>query len=105
MSETLIEPDVPGVVQRLAFIIEKCANEAIDTEDIFKIGLSGKLFIRPLINIILHPFFLFFPPVKHGPPVPYSALPFHLFAGYFDRARTHIHTHTHTPLPFPLPTR
>lgn len=42
MSETLIEPDEAGVVQRLAQIVEKAANEAIDTEDIFKIGLSGQ---------------------------------------------------------------
>ncbi|XP_011495319.1 PREDICTED: 6-phosphogluconolactonase [Ceratosolen solmsi marchali] len=46
MSEILIEPDVSGVVQRLALIIEKCANEAIDTEDIFKIGLSGGSMVK-----------------------------------------------------------
>lgn len=45
MSEILIEPDVAAVVQRLALIVEKCANEAIDNEDIFKIGLSGEFLI------------------------------------------------------------
>ncbi|KAJ8667300.1 hypothetical protein QAD02_008962 [Eretmocerus hayati] len=46
MSETLIEPDTAGVVQRLAQIVERTANEAIEAEDVFKIGLSGGSMVK-----------------------------------------------------------
>lgn len=43
MENVLIEPDVAGVVKKLSSIIEKHANDAINTDDVFKIGLSGIL--------------------------------------------------------------
>lgn len=42
MANIITEPDVRGVVKKLASIIEKSANDAIETGDIFKIGLSGR---------------------------------------------------------------
>lgn len=46
-----VEEDVAGVVERLTSLIEKSANEAIATNDIFKIGLSG---INFHLSCILH---------------------------------------------------
>lgn len=43
MAKIIIENDVPGVIKKLAAIIEENANEAISNDDIFKIGLSGPL--------------------------------------------------------------
>ncbi|XP_058790565.1 6-phosphogluconolactonase [Phymastichus coffea] len=48
IKEVLIEPDVAGVVRRLALIVEINANEAIEREDIFKIGLSGGSMVKLL---------------------------------------------------------
>ncbi|XP_014209727.1 6-phosphogluconolactonase [Copidosoma floridanum] len=42
----LIEPDEAGVVQQLARTIEEYAKEAIDDEDVFKIGLSGGSMVK-----------------------------------------------------------
>lgn len=42
-AEILVEPDVSGVVRKLASVVEESANEAIDRDGIFKIGLSGRV--------------------------------------------------------------
>lgn len=41
MAEMIIEPDFSSVGQRLAQMLQILANEADDTDDFFKIGLSG----------------------------------------------------------------
>lgn len=45
MFKILIEPETSGIVKQLATLIEKSANEAIASEDVFKIGLSGKILL------------------------------------------------------------
>lgn len=42
MVKILIESETSGIVKQLATLIENSANEAIASDDIFKIGLSGK---------------------------------------------------------------
>ena len=49
--EILTEPDTPTVIKRLAEIIERFAEEAIENEDIFKIGLSGKFYYISFIHL------------------------------------------------------
>ncbi|KAK0180670.1 hypothetical protein PV327_003029 [Microctonus hyperodae] len=46
MANILIEPDIAGVISRLSSIIEKSANDAIESGDVFKIGLSGGSLIQ-----------------------------------------------------------
>ncbi|XP_034943492.1 6-phosphogluconolactonase [Chelonus insularis] len=41
MTAIYIESDVAGVVKKLSSLIEEYANDAIESDDIFKIGLSG----------------------------------------------------------------
>lgn len=50
MFKILIEPETSGIVKQLATLIEKSANEAIASEDVFKIGLSGGSMVNFLVD-------------------------------------------------------
>ncbi|XP_015517699.1 6-phosphogluconolactonase [Neodiprion pinetum] len=48
MAKVLVEKDVPSAIKRLVNIIQDSANDAISSDDVFKIGLSGGSLINYL---------------------------------------------------------